>query len=420
MYEPGFITIQTLLDKFLPHCLEFGFFLNPNRFREAALLPFTFGHASRPSPAVLSAVYLWGVHLSHSEPLLLEEHSFMTRALQHAATDPIGAHPDAVLHTLQAEVLLAYYLLRVGRFLEAKCHAANAVSLALGAGLHKIRCTNPHVPTAICLSSDIPISLHPPQDDIEEGERINGFWAVLMLHKYITIALEPPMSVCGTLEAPGIQIDTPWPLDIPGYAEGLLHPDVRGNSTVRNFLLNMVDHGHHGHSTTALNVKAAILFHRSAQLAGQWTPNMQTREFHAYTAAFQSINRVIETFRTILPPLSQLDVKHPSTRALLLIHALTDAAVIKLHINFSYADSSSKHHCLTAARNMTLWVAACHVFIDEISRVRSLANAWPPNSEGGEDELMERLRSGMAALSALSDESSLTSMYSGLVDKGLF
>ncbi|KAF5379062.1 hypothetical protein D9615_005944 [Tricholomella constricta] len=425
--EPGFITIQTLLDKFLPHCLEFGFFLNPNRFREATLLPLSFGHPSRPSPAVLSAVYLWGVHLSHSEPLLLQEHSFMTRALQHAATDLLGAHPDVILHTLQAEVLLAYYLLRIGRFLEAKCHTANAVSLALAAGFHKIRSTNLYAPLAIGLSSDTPISLHPPRDVIEEGERINGFWAVLMLHKYITIALEPPMSVCGTLEAPGIQIDTPWPLDISHYSEGLLYPDVRGNSTVRNFLLNSVETGNQGHSTTALNVKAAILFHRSAQLAGQWTPNMQTREFYAYTAAFQSINRVIETFRTTLPPLAQLDVKHPGTRALLLIHALTDAATIKLHINFSYADSSSKQHCLTAARNMvtfgglniqevgymnpimgTLWVAACHVFIDEISRVRSLANAWPPNTEGSEDELMERLRSGMAALSALSDESSLT------------
>ncbi|KAG5652089.1 hypothetical protein H0H81_006352 [Sphagnurus paluster] len=176
---------------------------------------------------------------------------------------------------------------------------------------------------------------------------------------------------------------------------------------------------------TALNAKAAILFHRSAQLAGQWMPNMQTREFHSYTAAFQSINRLIETFRNTLPSLYHLDPKHPSTRTLLLVHALTDAATIKLHINFSYADSSSKQHCLAAARNMftfgglnipdigyinpimgTLWVAACHVFIDEISRVRSLSNSWPPNTEGSDDELVDTLRSGIAALSAMSEESS--------------
>lgn len=143
----------------------------------------------------------------------------MSRALQHTATDLLGAHPDAVLHTLQAEILLSYYLFRTGRFLEAKCHTGTAVSLALAAGLHKIRSSNLYPPSTIGLSSDTPISLHPPQDSIEEGERINGFWSVFMLHKFITIALEPPTSVCGTLEAPGMQIDTPWPLDVLDYSE---------------------------------------------------------------------------------------------------------------------------------------------------------------------------------------------------------
>ncbi|KAG6856126.1 hypothetical protein H0H87_007281, partial [Tephrocybe sp. NHM501043] len=217
--EPGFITLQSLLDKFLPHAPEFGFFLNSHRFREAALLPLSFGHPSRPSPAVLSAVYLWGVHLSQSEALLQQEQIFTNRALQHAVTDAFSGHPDTILHTLQAEVLLAYYLLRIGRFIEAKCHTSTAVSLALGAGLHKLRSANLNAPMTLGLSSDTPISLAHPRDAIEEGERINGFWAVLVLHKYITIALEPHMSVCGTLEASGIQVDTPWPLDISNYSE---------------------------------------------------------------------------------------------------------------------------------------------------------------------------------------------------------
>lgn len=151
---------------------------------------------------------------------MAEEHTFLTRALQHTATDLLGSHPDAVLHTIQAQVLLAYYLLRTGRFLEAKCHTGSAVSIALGAGLHKTRSTI-HARHTIGLSSDSPISLHPPPDSIAEGERINGFWSVLRLHKFITIALEPTGSVCGTLEAPGIQIDTPWPMDISDYAEVL-------------------------------------------------------------------------------------------------------------------------------------------------------------------------------------------------------
>ena len=143
----------------------------------------------------------------------------MTRALQHTATDLLGTHPNCILHTLQAEVLLAYYLFRTGRFVEAKSHTAAAVALAIGSGFHRIRSSSLFAASAIGLSSDTPISLHPPKDSIEEGERINGFWTVFMLHKYITVALESPSSVCGALEAPGTQLDTPWPLDISSYVE---------------------------------------------------------------------------------------------------------------------------------------------------------------------------------------------------------
>jgi hypothetical protein len=80
--------------------------------------------------------------------------------------------------------------------------------------------------------------------------------------------------------------------------------------------------------------------------------DLQTREFQAFAAAFQSINRLIDAFRLHLPSLNDLNPKDPATRTILLTHALTDAATIKLHSIFSYADSASKQHCLTAARNM--------------------------------------------------------------------
>lgn len=203
----------------MPHCAAFGFFLSVPRFYNTALLPLPFAHHSRPSPALLSVVYLWGVHLSQSEPLLAYEYIFLTRALQHTATDMLGTHPNKVLHTLQAEILLACYFLRTGRLLEAKVRTGAAVSLALGCGLHKIRSSNLTAPSTIGIVSDAPMSLQPPLDNVEEGERINGFWSVFMLHKLISVALEPPSNVCGALEAPGMQIDTPWPLDMESYKE---------------------------------------------------------------------------------------------------------------------------------------------------------------------------------------------------------
>jgi len=53
---------------------------------------------------------------------------------------------------------------------------------------------------------------------------------------------------------------------------------------------------------------------------------------------------------------------------------------------------------------------ACHVFIDEISRVRLINSSWPPpqESQTSEEELMESLRSGLTALSLYSEDSALT------------
>ncbi|KAG6896393.1 hypothetical protein C0992_008602 [Termitomyces sp. T32_za158] len=413
--EPGLMTIKSLLDKFLPYCQEFGFFFEPSRFREAALLPLPFGHSSRPSPALLSAVYLWGVHLSRSEELLQHEQSFLFRALQHVVTDTFRNHPDVILHTMQAEVLLSYYLLRTGRFIEAKCHTGTAVSLALGAGLHKIRSAYPTVVPTLGLSSDAPVLLPAPIDGIAEVERINGFWAVVVLHKCIMIALNPPMSVSGTLEAPNIQVDTPWP---PNHSRELNAGNISANNTIGNFLCNTESQAH---SIAICKVKAAILFHRSAQLAGQLTPDMQPHEIQSHLGEFQSLHQLIEKLRLQLAPILIQNINHPSTRNILFTYVLVDGASIKIHDYFS-REPSSQQHCLAAARRIvayggfgilkagtvnpfvgTLLVLACNVIINEIHRVRSSATA-----EEGEDELMEILRSGIAALNARSDESALT------------
>ncbi|RXW23877.1 hypothetical protein EST38_g1966 [Candolleomyces aberdarensis] len=427
------LLIQNLLDKFLPHAAEFGFFLHPATFRTNALLHLPFGHHSRPTPALLSVVYLWGVHLGPSEALLVEEHAFLTRAVQHVSTDLLGTHPSRVLHTLQAQVLLAYYFFRTGRFLEAKWQTGAAVSLALGSGFHKIRSANNSTPVTLGLTQDTPVYLDPPQTNLEEGERINAFWAVFVLHKIITVALEPPSNVCGALEAPGIQIDVPWPLEVNGYLDGMLSPETRGNATVRSFLGGVQSSLPGSDSTSTLVAKASILFHRAAHLTGQWTPNMQQREFQAFAAAFQTVNRLIETFRSHLPPITKHEANDPAVRTLILIHGLTDAASIKLHGIFAYADSASKQHCLTAARNViqcggvnltevgylnpimgTLWMTACHVFIDEVSRLRLHQASWSDPSapttggELSEEELMEHLRHGLNALSLYSEDNVLT------------
>ncbi|KAF8159477.1 hypothetical protein B0H34DRAFT_405912 [Crassisporium funariophilum] len=423
--EPALGILQSSLDNFLPHAEQFGFFLHIPTFRNSALLAFPLGHPARPTPGLLSSVHLLGVHFSQPETMHGQEIPLLARAVQHVATDLLGSHPNKVLHTLQAEILLAYYFLRTGSLLEAKCRTGTAISLALGSGFHKIRSANVTAPSTIALLHDQPFALPPPQDSMQEVERINGFWTVLMLHKFISVALESPAHVCGALEAPGMQIDTPWPIEMSHYKEGVLRPDLQGNSTVRAFLNGYTTAVDNGDTPTALATKAAILFHRAAHLTGQWSPTMTQRDRLAYDAAARSVNVLIETFRSNLAPLPQFDTGDPAIRTVLVTHALVDAASIKLHWIFAYAYSSSKEICLSAARNMVnygelnlqeigyinpimgnLWMTACHVFIDEISRVRQLRETWP-DAAHVEDELMESYRNGLKAMSLFSQESTL-------------
>ena len=77
---------------------------------------------------------------------------------------------------------------------------------------------------------------------------------------------------------------------------------------------------------------------------------MSPRDRLAYDAAARSVNVLIESFRANLAPLPPSG--DPSLRTNLLIHALVEAASIKLHWIFAYAYSSSKQICLSAACNM--------------------------------------------------------------------
>jgi hypothetical protein len=53
-------------------------------------------------------VYLWGLRLSKQPELIALEPVFLSRALNLAGNGLSGLHPQKVMHTLQAETLLAY------------------------------------------------------------------------------------------------------------------------------------------------------------------------------------------------------------------------------------------------------------------------------------------------------------------------
>ena len=186
-------------------------------FRSSSALQYPLGHYYRPSPALLSTVYLWGLHLSRSEALQGHEPTFLSRALRQTSNGLTGSHPQQVLHTLQAEILLAYYFLRNGRFLEGKYHSSAAASLVISSGLNEIRTSRYASSSSNILGNRSP-PLPPPRDAVDEGERINGFWTTLVLDKCWSVALSSPSNFTDS-ERLGTQIDTPWPLENSGYEQ---------------------------------------------------------------------------------------------------------------------------------------------------------------------------------------------------------
>ncbi|KAJ6607865.1 hypothetical protein B0H10DRAFT_539579 [Mycena sp. CBHHK59/15] len=123
--EPPPDLISNLVDIFLNRFTNSGYFcLDPRKFRKRALLPLPFGHLERPSPALLSAVYLWGCVLS---PITLQhpytEEAFLICVLQNIPQDlaAFSLNLRLVIETIQAEVLLSYYYLHTARPIQGRC-----------------------------------------------------------------------------------------------------------------------------------------------------------------------------------------------------------------------------------------------------------------------------------------------------------
>ncbi|KAJ7613370.1 hypothetical protein FB45DRAFT_1008903 [Roridomyces roridus] len=395
--EPPLVVIESLLRAFLPHATQFGFFLHPTRFRDVALLPFAFGDERRPSPALLCVVYLWGIHLSQSQPYLSSEPLFLRRAQEHIATE-ISANvpPSHVIHTIQAQVLLTTYLFHNKRFLEAEFHANGAATLVTGHQYHKIRSARPASPPLFGLTTAAQDS------SVEEGERIRGFWAVATLQSNLHISLHSGSgtSLC-ILESPA-NIDTPWPLEIPDYEAGALHPGYRGQETVRRFLAE--DGSGPVGPIAMLYAKASVLLYRAVRLASNWSPDMQPHVRASYINSYTRLDRRITQFWESLPPIYALypaspDADSGPARALVVVHALTAAAAIRLHRspNSSDIDQSATGKSVFAARAIleclgdarvgahrvvvapivgTLGTLACRVVMEETKSAETFRISW--------------------------------------------
>ncbi|KAK7032533.1 hypothetical protein VNI00_012931 [Paramarasmius palmivorus] len=376
---------SSLLQSFLPqHAAAFGFFLNQPRFAQSTLSVHS-AHPSRPCRGLLNTLYFVASALNYasnpSSQLLIE-------AVGILSTD----HPNKILHAIQAEILLATWFFHSNRVLEGKYHLGTAVSLTVGAGLHRIRSPDPN------RSSIHTMALPTPADSIEEGERIIAFWQVYAMSN-IWDAISGPASTCVIFNGDGKSIDTPWAWDMHDYEELGIPPNLTGGLTVHKFLMRSPDSVNTGLSTTSLFAKASLLFSKAKLFAESVfrTGPMQPPSAQA-VAYFQSLNALIDHFTSTLAPISPETVMSPALFSqITLAHTLAYASSIHLHSPFAATDARSSTKMLSAAELAVgllphldsllansenfpvinpifgaLWLLIGKVFVDELRRLRSL------------------------------------------------
>ncbi|KZT10470.1 uncharacterized protein LAESUDRAFT_755967 [Laetiporus sulphureus 93-53] len=377
--DPSPEVIQMLIGHFLPHASQVGFFLHPARFVARATNPQAFTLAL----ALLSAVCLWGARLSRDPALLAHEPVFLQRAVHSVAT--ALAHPPAhaLVHAIQAEVLLANYFFTANRLLEGRYHCNAAVALVLSCRLNKLRAVLDDAATAAAVRG---VELPPPADAVEEGERINALWSVFILDKSWAVTVGSPSHFNGS---PGAQVDTPWPLDIEEYEYGGMHPGVQGSRTAQAFLEDVVPDAE-GISSLARLAKGAALFERATRLASQWTPAMVYVE--QFATDFLVLDSVIDQFVASLPPIETAPTQN-GARTLLLTYTFALAATIQVHGTLKQTgggtaqekDVAAAHAAAAALDGIDLaqlpfvdpilailWTSVCRVLIGEVARVRVL------------------------------------------------
>ncbi|KAJ7447212.1 hypothetical protein FB451DRAFT_1188403 [Mycena latifolia] len=299
--EPPFHMVKTLLDAFLPYATDWGFFLDPARFRHDALLPFPIGHHSRPSPALLTAVYLTSIALSGSTTLKAHEPEFLSRALSALPVSLAGLHPQKAIHALQTEILLSTYFYASGRFLEGRYHTTAAVSLAVSARL-KNRASPP--------------ALWP---DADTTENLDASWATIILDKSWAVALAM---------RPNLNLEE---------CSGMVELPVARRRAM---------------STKTLLAKATILWEEANSLVVRWRPDMSSEELNQFYTAFNTLDARILDFHSTLA-----HTPAPTSRALLVGHSTAHAAVIQLHSIFAQNNLTSKQKCLAAAQSILALIA---------------------------------------------------------------
>jgi hypothetical protein len=162
----------------------------------------------------MHAVLLWGSVLVGET--LANQLDLLSEAVRCVRRDWDGIQAVELLQTIQAEVLIALFLLRIGRLLEAKVHTSSAVGMILAAGLHRMGSNA--VSAFLKVNGTGGQGLAAPRDGVEACERRNGCWSVYFLQATVELVADTAVLTQGPYSFKDWQIDTPWPDDVPSVS----------------------------------------------------------------------------------------------------------------------------------------------------------------------------------------------------------
>ncbi|KAJ6570577.1 hypothetical protein DFH09DRAFT_1153828 [Mycena vulgaris] len=294
LMEPPSDLMATLVDTFLARFAgSWQFFLDPILFRQSVLRPLPFGDPNRPAPALLCAVYLWGSVFANMPPANpYTPEALLVCCLQNIPQDldEIIYRPNLVVETIQAQILLSLYYMHTALPVQGRYHSSAAVSIALVRG---------PVPQGV--------------DTAAEADLTHAFWAVVILNN-IWVAVD------------GAPSSIQWDLTQIAFPSGSGLP--RGTT-----ILSFLNGDDLESSPIALLVKASIMLERVITLSSH-IPDTLAR-----------LGARLDRFQGLLPSLSG-DIR------LILAHALTDSAILRLHAPHVGNSDIAARKCRAAAARL--------------------------------------------------------------------
>ncbi|KIK22493.1 hypothetical protein PISMIDRAFT_651638 [Pisolithus microcarpus 441] len=334
---------QYLIDTLAPYASDLGIFLSLLRLR---------AQPESITPALRSALILSSFHLTRpSAPEQAVSIETLISRLLHTLVDVVVVAnprlgPQFYLQTLQAEVLLVYHLLLMGRVSIAQSHVNAAMSLAIRLGLHMRSGDAPAAGSFDFLANFLP-RLPLPGDAVEEQERADAWWTIYSLVKFAKVISVGSPEVSST-----VNITARWPDAVKnGVCGGA--PNSANRDPVSQFLLAQY-FGIEGETPLGLQARASALLGEAHSVAAAYYRDSSISQSAGFCSRFTTLDNLIQNFFISLPHPATLP-RSPGTggaytsQQMLLVVNLTALAQITLHCPFALLHAPSNRVCVETA-----------------------------------------------------------------------